>query len=213
MKEITKEFLIDFEREVHDTYARGEILGPVHLSCGNEDDLINIFKSVKEDDWVFSTWRSHYHAILKSKDPEWVKKEIFEGRSIHINSKKHKIFTSAIVGGILPIALGVALANKRANNREMVWCFIGDMTATLGICSECVRYAKGFDLPITFVIEHNGMSCYTPTALTWNSGDLFLSERSNSKVLIYYYEREPYPHHGIGQWIEFKEKKHWGPAF
>jgi pyruvate dehydrogenase E1 component alpha subunit len=213
MSEITKDFLIDFEKEIHDIYARGEISGPVHLSCGNEDQLIDIFKIVKEDDWVFSTWRSHYHALLKSNDPEWVKREILEGRSIHLNSEKYRIFTSAIVGGILPIALGVALANKRAGKlpaEERVWCFVGDMTATLGIFIECTKYAVGFDLPITFVVENNGLSCYTPTDSTWGE---FSTEKANRIILEYSYKREPYPHHGIGQWVEFQEKKHWGPAF
>jgi pyruvate dehydrogenase E1 component alpha subunit len=213
---ITKEMLIEFEKEMHDKYANAEIKGPVHLSCGNEEQLIEIFKDIKDDDWVFSTWRSHYHALLKSKDFDWVRKEIVEGRSIHLNSAKYKIFTSAIVGGIIPIALGVAMANKRLGNNEMVYVFIGDMTSMTGIYNECLRYAIGFDLPIKFIVENNNISVYTPTQEVWGNEIFYDGEVWALKPLYeerYNYKREPYPHHGIGQWIDFEKNKHWGPAF
>jgi len=119
---ITKKILIDFETEIFDNYSEGKIRAPVHLTGSvdghQEDMLIKIFKKVKKEDWVFSTHRSHYHAILKSKNPEWVKSEIFAKRSSHINSEYYKIFTSAIVGGCLSIALGTALSIKRRKGKE-----------------------------------------------------------------------------------------------
>ena len=59
-----KSFLIDFETEIKEIYEDGKITAPVHLSGGNEDQLIEIFKDVDKDDWVFSSWRNHYHALL-----------------------------------------------------------------------------------------------------------------------------------------------------
>ena len=56
-----KSFLIDFETEIKEIYEDGKIIAPVHLSGGNEDQLIEIFKDVDKDDWVFSSWRNHYH--------------------------------------------------------------------------------------------------------------------------------------------------------
>ena len=56
-----KSFLIDFETEIKEIYEDGKITAPVHLSGGNEDQLIEIFKDVDKDDWVFSSWRNHYH--------------------------------------------------------------------------------------------------------------------------------------------------------
>src|SRR3990167_5930593 len=105
----TKEELIDFESWVVETYKEGKLRSPVHLSGGNEDVLIALFKDIKEDDWVFSTYRSHYHALLKGVPEEDLKQWILDNKSIHFMNKKHKIFTSAIVGGTLPIALGVAM--------------------------------------------------------------------------------------------------------
>ena len=62
--EITKEDLINFEKKVKEVYEAGKIRAPVHLSGNNEDILIEIFKSVDKNDWVFSSWRNHYHALL-----------------------------------------------------------------------------------------------------------------------------------------------------
>ena len=59
-----KQFLIDFETEVKERYEAGEIKAPVHLASNNEEQLIEIFKDVGKDDWVFCSWRNHYHALL-----------------------------------------------------------------------------------------------------------------------------------------------------
>jgi pyruvate dehydrogenase E1 component alpha subunit len=87
---LTKEELIEFEDEVIQHWESGEIHGPIHLSNGNEDELIEIFKKVGVDDWVFSTWRSHYHALLHGIDESWLKDEILDGRSITIVNKNGK---------------------------------------------------------------------------------------------------------------------------
>jgi len=101
------------------------------------------------------------------------------------------------VGGVLPIALGVAMGIKRKNKKEKVWVFVGDMCAETGVFHECVKYAKRNNLPINFVIEDNELSVDTPTQKVW--GEL---EGSESKLYRYQYKRE-YPHHGIGQWVNF----------
>ena len=105
--------LIDFELKVKKVYESGLIKAPIHLSGGNEKQLIKIFKKIKRTDWVFSSWRSHYHALLHGVSEKWLFDEIKSGRSMGIISKKHNFYSSAIVAGILPIALGVALANKK----------------------------------------------------------------------------------------------------
>lgn len=205
---ITKEQLVKFEEKIKKKYSKGLIRAPVHLSGGNEEELIDIFKKVKEDDWVLSTWRSHYHSILKSQDFDWVEKEIVEGRSIHLNSKKHKIYTSAIVSGILPIAVGMALAIKRRGGHEHVWCFVGDMGASNGTFYEAYRYAEGHELPITFVVENNKVGVNTPTKEVWGNEIIF-----NDKYAINYDYERIYPHHGINEWITFDKKEHNGVGF
>ncbi len=193
---MTKEELIAFETEVAESFTAGKIKAPVHLSGGNEDQLIEIFKQVKPDDWCFSTHRSHYHALLKGIPPDWVMKEILEGRSINLFNKEHKFFTSAIVGGCLPIAVGTAMGIKRKGGKERVWVFVGDMAATMGIYHECGRYAFGHSLPITFVTEDNGLSVNTSTEDVWGR----TSRSFGSDLKIYSYHRT-YPHLGTGQWV------------
>ena len=78
----------------------------------NEITLIRIFKNIKKTDWVFSSWRNHYHAILKGVPLKLIKKEIISGRSMGLNFKKYNFYSSSIVGGIIPIALGVAKSIK-----------------------------------------------------------------------------------------------------
>ncbi len=198
METLTKEELIAFEKEIEKEWLEGNIHAPVHFSGGNEEQLIDIFKGVKKDDLVFSTHRSHYHALLKGVPKDFVRKEILECRSIHLNNKEYKFFTSAIVGGILPIALGTSFALKLKDSKEHVWCFVGDMAAEMGIFHECTKYARRNNLPITFVVEDNGLSVDTPTQKCWGE-----CVGSDDNIKRYEYKRI-YPHYGCGKWVIFK---------
>lgn len=212
VRDWTPESLRAFEGEIKEIYSTGVIRGPVHLSGGNEDQLIEIFKQVEPDDWVFSTYRSHYHALLKGIPRERVKAEIVAGRSSHLNFADYNFFTSALVGGTLPIALGVALGIKLKGEKRIVWAFIGDMTWETGICHECVKYAKNHNLPLCVVVEDNGFSTNTPTQKVWGLPDITGAGRGiepvlsweKGGVLRYFYNRI-HPHLGIGVWVRFRE--------
>ena len=190
---MTPEDLKAFEREVADMYENGLIKGPIHLSGGNEEQLIEIFAGVKREDWVFSTWRSHYHALLHGIPSDRVMAEIIACRSMNLNFPEFRFFTSAIVGGILPIALGVAAAKKRK-----VWAFVGDMTAKTGIFHECFWYARGHGLDLEFVVEDNGLSTNTPTQEVWGN----VWEHTHRRTHYYHYKRE-WPHVGVGRFVQF----------
>lgn len=193
-----KETLISFEKKIKDLFKQGKIRSCIHLSGGNEKFLIDIFKHIHRDDWVFSTHRNHYHALLHGIPEEELLSMIINGNSMHINSNKHRFFTSAIVGGVLPIAVGVAMGIKRRGARNHVWVFIGDMCAEMGIFHECQKYARGHDLPITFVVEDNGLSVDTDTQDAWGN---YLGKNN---VIRYQYKRG-YPHCGIGEFVEFND--------
>ena len=107
-----KKDLLKFEEKIKKIYESGKIKAPIHLSGNNEEPLIKIFKKIKKNDWVLSTWRNHYHALLKGIPEKWLEKEIVNGRSMGINNLKYKFYSSAIVGGIIPIALGIAKGMK-----------------------------------------------------------------------------------------------------
>ena len=193
----SKQELIDFEDDIISHWENGEITGPIHLSNGNEEELIKIFQKIGVGDWVFSTWRSHYHALLHGVDPKYLKEKILEGKSITIIDKESKFYSSAIVTGILPIALGIAKAIKEKGTDEKIWCFIGDMTFETGVFHECYKFSRNFQLPIEFVVEDNNMSTNSPTDKTWG-------KKSKIPEDVYYYKYErKYPHHGTGTWVLF----------
>ena len=234
--------LRNFESEVIEKYDGANIRGPIHLSHGNEVPLIDVFQYVDKNDWVFSTWRNHYHALLHGVDRDWLMSEVLAGRSINISNGEAKFHTSAIVGGIIPIATGTAMAIKRRNelraneinplqedgsqttkgyipDNTHVWCFIGDMAYSGGAFHESYTYAIKNNLPITFVVEDQGLSTNTPTQKSWNQNDNnFYAEQSDlqpdgefaidkavqigQKLFYYKYERK-YPHVGIGKWVYF----------
>ena len=196
--DFTEQDLLDFELKIIESWEGGKIRGPVHLSNGNESQLIEIFKRIKTTDWVFSTWRSHYHALLKGIDPTWVEQTILDGKSITICNEKEKFYSSAIVGGTLSIALGTALSIKRDGGDDKVWVFVGDMSFESGLFYETHKYARNLDLPLYFVVEDNGVSTYTPTIETWGG-----KKREIPEDVVYYQYESKYPHYGTGKWVVF----------
>jgi TPP-dependent pyruvate/acetoin dehydrogenase alpha subunit len=189
--------LIAFEKRVAEAFEAKLIKGPIHLSGGNEAQLVELFDLfISRDDWVFSTYRNHLHALLHGVPEDWLWNEILEGRSMNISSPKHRFLTSAIVGGTLPIAVGVAASVK--NQGRSVWCFVGDMAATTGAFHEARTYALGHDLPIRFIVEDNGLSCDSPTDECWGKHQSLEGDGSYR----YRYERT-WPHNGSGKWVAF----------
>src|SRR5207249_770401 len=108
----------------------------------------------------------------------------------------HKILCSGIMGGIAPIAVGLAWAIKERKGKEFVYCFLGDMTATSGIVHEAMAYESRHDLPITWIVEDNGLSVMTPTQKSWGEG------HGRPDIERYYYTLSR-PHSGIGAWVRF----------
>lgn len=195
---LTEQDLINFELKVKEEYEKATITGPVHLSKGNEKQLIEIFKYIDPEDWVFSSWRNHYHALLHGVAEEHLWDLITAGKSMSVFSQSPKLYTSSIVAGILPIALGAAMALKAKGVDKKVWVFVGDMTAETGVFHEVYKYSRRHNLPLEFVIEDNDMSTNTPTSETWNN----VKTDFPNDVFYYFYERG-YPHHGTGQWVLF----------
>ncbi|NBP16973.1 hypothetical protein EBU95_21765, partial [bacterium] len=95
---LTKEDLIGFETRIAELYKEGKLPFLFHLSGGNEDQLIEIFKDIKEGDYVLSTHRNHYHALLHGIPANELEDRIINGRSMFIYDRKRNFFTSAIIG-------------------------------------------------------------------------------------------------------------------
>lgn len=167
MNYCSKEDLINFENEIVELYKDSKLPFLFHLSGGNEDQLIEIFKDIKEDDYVISNHRNHYHALLKGIPKETLKERILDGRSMFVFDRSRNFFTSAIIGGTPAIAAGIALALKKKGSSQKVWCFVGDGTEDNGHLFEAARYVEGFDLPCTFVVEDNNRSVTTSKDERW----------------------------------------------
>lgn len=206
---MTKQELIEFEKEIGDMFNAAKIRAPIHLYADNEDQIIRVFEKIDTtNDWICCTWRNHYQALLKGIPPDVVRERILAGKSMVMNLPEYKFICSSIVGGIPSIATGIALASKLKNTGERVWCWAGDMSAETGAWAEAYKYSVAQDLPITFVVEDNELSVLTPTHEMWGSKKWYLPQDNLSwyedKHLIYYtYKNTKYPHAGAGIRVQF----------
>lgn len=189
--------LVAFERRMAELFNAGKIRAPIHLDGGNERPLIEVFKDVRPGDWVCGSWRMHYKCLLKGVPEQELEESILAGRSIALCFPKYRIVSSAIVAGVVPVAVGLALAIARRGGDERVWCFVGDMTATTGVYHECVQFAAGHALPIRFVVEDNGVSVCTGTYETWGG------RRKPRDMETRFTYHLPWPHSGAGQRVQF----------
>ena len=186
--------LIEFRDEVVRRFENREILGPIH-SCSDTqaEPLIEIFSDIKRTDWVLSTWRSHWHALLHGVPRERVMAEILAGRSMQLHFPEYRFMTSSIMGGMLPIACGLAAAGER------VWCFVGDMCASTGAFEDATQYAYGRNIDVRFVVEDNSLSTNSPTMSTWGQRH---PRSSFIKSIHYSYDRTT-EHCGTENYVSF----------
>ena len=199
---MTAEELIKFEEDIAAAFNAKQIRSVIHLYSGGEEPLIEIFKDIRPQDWVLCSWRSHYQCLLKGVPPEKLKEKILDGQSIALCFPEYRIVSSGIFGGVLPIAVGLAMSIVRTNEDAKVHCFMGDMTAESGIAYECIKYAERHDLPIRFHVEDNGLSVCTHTQDVW--GDKAPRQRHSSLKTDYFsYKSGRYPHAGSGVRVPF----------
>lgn len=207
---INKEEMINFEDEIAFRFNNREIRSPIHLSSGNEDQIIKVFTECGIDiqnDWICCTWRNHFQALLKGVPIDILREKIINGKSMVLNLPEYKFVTSSIVGGIPSIAVGLALASKLNRTDEHVWCWTGDMSAETGAWHEAYKYSVNHNLPITFIVEDNGLSVLTPTDVVWNRAVPYYTKDLDwyqDQHLIYYkYKNNKWPHAGAGVRVQF----------
>lgn len=164
---ITKEYLVDFEEEITQLYKDGQIPYATHLRSGCEDQLIEVFKNIRPQDYVFGYWDSHLLALCKGIPKEVVKQAIMDGHSIAMCLPKYRFYCSGILGSMMSVAVGVALAIKRKGLNEHVYLYCGDMASCGAAFFEAIQYASNWDLPITFIVGDNGVSVLTNTREVW----------------------------------------------
>ena len=201
---ISKQGLIDFKKGIVTKFDNGEIPYLVHLSGGNEDQLLDIFSDVQEGDYIFSTHRCHYHYLLCGGSLKDLEDKIVNGKSMFVFDRILNFFSSSIVAATPGIAAGVAWALKRKGNNKKVWCFIGDGAEDEGHFYEAVRYVDGWDLPCTFVIEDNNRNVVASKKERRGTELDFPWPRCVRK----YTYVPTYPHGGTGTsgWLTFKKE-------
>jgi TPP-dependent pyruvate/acetoin dehydrogenase alpha subunit len=199
---VTKEELIEFENHIAHQFNEGKIRSPVHLYYGNENELIKIFEKVTPQDWVFCSWRSHYQCLLKGVPKKEIEKKILDGLSISLCFSEYNVYSSAIVGGVIPIAVGAAMSIKKKGEDSKVYCFMGDMTSETGIAHESIKFSIQHKLPIKFIIEDNQKSVCTETRDVWNESKITYEDVNNEYIYYYKYETK-YPHAGAGVRVQF----------
>jgi len=203
----TEQTLREFEQQLIDLFESGKIRCPLHLSGGNENELMGLFNHVDEQDYVFSTHRNHYHYLLKGGSQTILLNEIMgkrgsinkgHGRSMNFCDPSVRFYTSAIVGGGCAIAVGVALGLKKQGSKAHVWCFLGDGAEDGGHFLEAARFGASRRLPLTFIIEDNNKSVDSSKEDRWHNH----MPIQLSNIIRYHYERT-YPHVGIGKHVSF----------
>lgn len=212
MNKLTVQDLIDFEEEIVEIYKTGVIKGPIHLRGGNELQLINEYKNIREQDIVLATWANHLEALLKGIPRHEVRQRILDGNSMAMNFPEYNFYTSAIVNGISPIGVGMAWAAKQQKKDQRVYIFIGDMAFQSGATMECIRYSINFDLPVTWIVCDNNLSVDSPTDITWGGNIRRLVQQFRDEIrfeckenvnLRYYSYKNKYPHSGCGVFLSF----------
>lgn len=200
----TRESLIAFEERVRQKWESGDLPSLMHLCGGNEGQLLDIFKSIRPQDWVFLSHRGHYGALLKGMPEDRLMEFIESDRSMFIFDKQLRIYQSAILGGTLGIATGVAKAIRDRGEYAHVWAFLGDGAEENGALHSALLYATGHDLPITFVCEDNDRQVDTSRIVrrgpNWRQCELI------SPRLMRYEYKPTWPHGGSGckHQIQFK---------
>lgn len=143
----------------------------VHLCLGQEDVPEVLHEMLRPADWLFSTHRSHGHYLARGGSEQRILDEIL-GLETGVNGgfsgsqsfcdPALRFHSTAIVGGLIGVATGTALAVKLAGGSERVVCCIGDAATEQGIFWESLNFAALHRLPILYTVENNGLSVHAP---------------------------------------------------
>ncbi|GII78497.1 pyruvate dehydrogenase E1 component subunit alpha [Sphaerisporangium rufum] len=160
-----------FEQAAYRGYEQGEVHGTVHVGIGQEAVAVGMIGALRETDSVLSHHRGHAHALAKGVPPERLMAELYgrsdgvsrgKGGSMHATDLRRGFLgTMAIVGSSIPVATGVALANKVRGRDDVCVAFFGDGAVNQGVLYESLNLAALWRLPVIFVCENNSYAITT----------------------------------------------------
>lgn len=161
-----------FEERILHEFSTGRLVGTTHTYIGQEADAAGIFAVTAPEDVVFSNHRCHGHFLAYGGDPYRLAAELMgkatglvggRGGSQHIQWRN--FYSNGIQGGIVPVATGMALAEKEKRTGNIVLVFIGDGTLGEGALYESLNLAALWRLPLLVVLENNRYAQTTPVEL------------------------------------------------
>lgn len=162
-----------FEESILENFPKGLFYGTTHTYLGQEADAVGILSQIQADDIVFSNHRCHGHFLAYGGDPRSLFAELMgratgvcggRGGSQHLQWRN--FYSNGIQGGIVPVATGMALAEKIKNSYTITVVFLGDGTLGEGVVYESFNMAALWSLPILYVVENNHIAQTTPTTLS-----------------------------------------------
>jgi len=169
-----------FEEKAAEMYQRGKIKGFLHLSVGQEAVAVGLMSKLRADDYIYSHYREHGHAIARGLNPKAVMAELFgketgssrgRGGSMHIFDISRRFMGGyAIVAGNMPLACGTALAQKHLGTGAVTVSILGDGAVNEGAFHEALNLAAVWKLPLLFLCENNfygmGTAIHRVSAMT-----------------------------------------------
>jgi pyruvate dehydrogenase E1 component alpha subunit len=154
-----------FEERCVELYSATKIRGFLHLYIGEEAVAVGVMQALTPDDAVVATYREHGHALARGLPANALMAEMFgkvegcsrgRGGSMHLFDESRRFYGgNAIVGGALPVAIGLALADKLTGRQRVTACFFGEGAIAEGEFHESMNLAALWELPVLFVCENN----------------------------------------------------------
>lgn len=154
-----------FEEKSAELYSAGKIRGFLHLYIGEEAIAVGMMEALRDDDAIVATYREHGHALVKGLSARSIMAEMYgvqegcsrgRGGSMHLFDAATRVYGgNAIVGGGIPIAVGLALADKIAESDRVTACFFGEGAVAEGEFHESINLAALWELPVLFCVENN----------------------------------------------------------
>ncbi|MDQ0765851.1 thiamine pyrophosphate-dependent dehydrogenase E1 component subunit alpha [Streptomyces canus] len=162
------------EKAAHDLFLQGLVKGTTHLAAGHEAIAVGASAALRDDDYVFATYRGHHHAMARGATVEECLAELMsratglckaKGGSMHLTKADANMLGSyAIVGAHLPMAVGAAWSARLRGTGQLAVAFFGDGATNIGSFHEALNLAAVWKLPVLFVCENNLYMEYTRIA-------------------------------------------------
>src|SRR5881398_439865 len=172
-----------FEERAQEQYTKAKIGGYCHLNIGEEATVVGGVLALKKNDYIFTSYREHGHAIARGIDPKAVMAELFgketgtshgRGGSMHMFDANLRFMGGyGIVGGHLPLAVGGAWAVKYRKQPDVIFCMFGDGATNIGAFHESLNFSKVFKLPVVWFCVNNRYGMGTPVEKASAVADIY----------------------------------------